>query len=117
MPLSRMTLPIVGLAAVALAAGCSAPKASGPQGPQAFPVKFVVAQSQLVPDFTQYLATLWSRNSSVLQPQVEGDITKIFVRPGERVEAGAPILEIDPHRQEAAVNNQEATYRSKQATF
>ncbi|HYL92617.1 MAG TPA: efflux RND transporter periplasmic adaptor subunit [Alphaproteobacteria bacterium] len=115
--LSKVTSPVAGVAAAVLIAGCSAPKAAGPKGPPGFPVKVIVAQNQLVPDSTQYLATMWSRNSSILQPQVEGDVTKIFVRPGERVAAGAAILEIDPHRQEAAVNNQEATSRSKQATL
>src|SRR5262249_31030313 len=80
-----------------------------------FPVKIVSAQAQLVPQSTDYLATLKSRNSAVLQPQVEGDIVKIYVQSGQRVEAGTPILQIDPRKQEAAVNNQEAARRSKQA--
>ena len=52
-----------------------------------------------------------------MQPQVEGEVTKIFVHSGQKVEAGTPILEIDPRRQEATVNNQEATHRSRQATL
>jgi RND family efflux transporter MFP subunit len=91
--------------------------AKAASGPQAFPVKTVVVQAQLVPDSTEYLATLKSRNASALQPQVEGEVTKIFVRSGEKVAAGTPILEIDPRRQQATVTNQEAAYRSKQATM
>ena len=49
----------------------SNPKAAG--GPPAFPVKVQTLQAQLVPDATEYLATLKSRNASALQPQVEGD--------------------------------------------
>jgi RND family efflux transporter MFP subunit len=86
-------------------------------GPQAFPVKVFTAQAQMVPQYTDYLATLKSRNSAVLQPQVEGDITRIFVHSGERVQAGTAILEIDPRKQEAAVNNQEAALKSSQATL
>jgi RND family efflux transporter MFP subunit len=71
----------------------------------------------MVPQSTDYLATLKSRNSAAIQPQVEGDITRIFVRSGERVEAGAQLLEIDPRKQEATVNNQEAAYKSKLATM
>lgn len=71
----------------------------------------------MVPEATDYLATLRSRNSSALQPQVEGEITRIFVHSGEHVEAGAQILEIDPLKQQAAVNNQEATRNSKLATL
>jgi RND family efflux transporter MFP subunit len=99
------------------AAGCSNNAAAGkPAGPQAFPVKVISAQAQMVPQSTDYLATLKSRNAAALQPQVEGDITRIFVHSGQRVEAGTPLLEIDPRKQQATVTNQEAAYKSKLAT-
>lgn len=91
--------------------------ADRPAGPQAFPVQMITAQAQLVPQSTDYLATLKSRNAPALQPQVEGDVVKIFVHSGERVEAGMPILEIDPLKQEATVNNQEAAHKSKLAVM
>lgn len=101
-----------------LLAGCgNNVTADKPAVPQAFPVKVITAQAQMVPQSTDYLATLKSRNSAAIQPQVEGDVTRIFVRSGERVEAGAPILEIDPRKQQATVNNQEAAYKSKLATM
>jgi RND family efflux transporter MFP subunit len=106
------------LVGAALLAGCSSNAAAGkPAGPQAFPVKVMTTQEKLVPQSTDYLATLRSWDAAILQPQVEGDVTKIFVRPGEHVSAGASILEIDPRRQEAAVVNQEATYKSQLATL
>ncbi len=101
-----------------LMAGCGGgAKAGAPTGPQAFPVKVVTAQSQMVPFSTDYLATLKSRNAATLQPIVEGDIMKIFVTSGQRVEAGAPVLEIDQRKQEATVNNQEASLKSKEAVL
>ncbi|HKR97061.1 MAG TPA: efflux RND transporter periplasmic adaptor subunit, partial [Candidatus Angelobacter sp.] len=101
-----------------LMAGCGGgAKAGAPTGPQAFPVKVVTAQSQVVPFSTDYLATLKSRNAATLQPIVEGDIMKIFVTSGQRVEAGAPVLEIDQRKQEATVNNQEASLKSKEAVL
>ena len=101
-----------------LLAGCAGgAKAGAPTGPQAFPVKVVTAQSQVVPISTDYLATLKSRNAATLQPFVEGDITKIFVASGQRVEASAPVLEIDQRKQEATVNNQEASLKSKEAVL
>ena len=106
------------IALALLAAGCGeGAKAGAPAGPQAFPVKVMTAQAQTVPLSTDYLATLRSRNTATLQPLVEGDITKIFVNSGDRVAAGAPILEIDPRKQEATVNNQEAGLKSKQAVM
>ena len=110
------------LAALALllaaAAGCGkSAKASGDPGPQALPVKIEPAQVKRVPDYTEYLATLRSRNSSVLQPQEEGQIIKIFVQSGDRVAPGTPLMEIDPLKQQATVFNQEANQRSKLATL
>src|SRR5258708_8020788 len=76
--------------------GCSRPPANGgPPGADApgFPVKISVVEEHMVPDFTDYLATLRSRNTTALQPQVEGAIGKIFVHSGQKVETGTPILE------------------------
>ena len=97
--------------------GKSGQSAEVPQGPKGFPVKVVTVQARLVADSTDYLATIKSRSGSALQPQVEGQVTKIFVHSGQRVEAGTPILEIDPLKQQATVSNQEANYKSKQATL
>jgi len=116
--LPRRVLNIICFSLLLTVVGCrqdSNPKAAG--APQAFPVKVQTLQAQVVPDSTEYLATLKSRNASALQPQVEGEVTKIFVHSGQRVETGSPVLEIDPRRQEATVNNQEATLRSRQATL
>ncbi|HEX3153742.1 MAG TPA: efflux RND transporter periplasmic adaptor subunit, partial [Candidatus Angelobacter sp.] len=114
--LATQTTALIALAF--LVAGCGGgAKAGTPAGPQAFPVKVMTAQVETVPLSTDYLATLRSRNAATLQPLVEGDITNIFVNSGDRVQAGAPILEIDPRKQEATVNNQEAGLKSKQAVM
>jgi RND family efflux transporter MFP subunit len=107
---------LIGLSV--LIAGCGdRAKAGAPAGPQAFPVKVITAQSQMVPLSTDYLATLKSRNGATLQPLVEGDITRIFVNSGQQVEQGAPVLEIDPRKQQATVNNQEAALKSREAVL
>ena len=66
-------------------------------------------------DFTEYLATLKSRRSIVLQPQVDGQLRKIYVKSGAVVDAGAPIMQIDPTRQSAVVVNAEASHASQAA--
>jgi RND family efflux transporter MFP subunit len=83
----------------------------------AFPVKVQKVVLQQVGDFGEFLATLQSRNAAILQPEVEGQITKIFEVSGASVNAGQPIMEIDPRRQQATVNQQEATKQSQQATL
>jgi RND family efflux transporter MFP subunit len=46
---------------------------------------------------------------------VEGQITKIFVKSGDRVAAGTPLLQIDPLKQEATVSSQEASRAAQEA--
>jgi len=60
-----------------------------------------------ISDTTEYVATLKSRDSAVIMPEVEGRITQIYVHSGEHVAAGAALMQIDPAKQEATVNSQE----------
>ena len=98
-------------------ASCSRPaQGNAPAaGPQALPVKVQTAELQSVGEFTEYLATLKSRNAAILQPQVEGEITRIFVKSGDQVQPGTPILEIDPLKQQATVHSMEANRQSQLA--
>jgi RND family efflux transporter MFP subunit len=83
----------------------------------AFPVQVQKVTLQQVGESDEFLATLQSRNAAILQPEVEGQITKIFVASGAHVEVGQPIMEIDARRQQATVNQQVATKQSQQATL
>ena len=91
------------------------PKASG--APQAMPVQVKIAQAQTVPETTEYLSVLKSRHSANINPQVEGYITKIYVKSGDRVTAGTPLLQIDPLKQQAAVSSQEAAKAAQEANL
>jgi RND family efflux transporter MFP subunit len=84
---------------------------------QAMPVQVQIAKSQKIPDTTEYLSILKSRHSATINPQVEGQITKIFVKSGDRVAAGAPLLQIDPLKQEATVSSQEANRLAQEANL
>ncbi len=104
--------------AAALLAGCSTGNVSGSAAaaaPAATPVKMEPVRSIVVNDSSDYVATLKSRNSAVISPQVDGQIVQIYVRSGERVKAGAPLMQIDPLKQEATVHSQEGTRIAKQA--
>lgn len=112
------TYPLVLIACcclLLLSCGHSAQPAVQPSAQQAMPVKVQKAELQQVGEFTDYLATLKSRNAAVLQPQVEGDITRIFVKSGDVVEAGTPLIEIDPTKQQATVHSTEANRQSQLA--
>jgi RND family efflux transporter MFP subunit len=71
-------------------------------------VETVTLQPTPIERATEYIATLKSRRSMTLQPMVEGIITRIAVRSGDRVRAGAPVLEIDSSRQRASVASLES---------
>jgi RND family efflux transporter MFP subunit len=100
-------LPLAVFAGVLFTAGCGSDKSAKAAPPQAMPVKVKTAALEQVNDSTEYVATLKSRDSAVVMPQVEGIITKIFVHSGERVADGAPLMQIDPAKQQATLRSQE----------
>jgi RND family efflux transporter MFP subunit len=110
-------MPALGLGVLAMGCAGDAAKKVQAQAPPGIPVKIEVAHAVPVNDSTEYVATLKSRDSAVIMPQVEGPITEIFVRSGDRVPPGAPILQIDPAKQEAAVKSQLDTRSAKLASL
>jgi len=107
------------LAAGALTLGCSSNTAQNPHagGPPAMPVQVLEAKAVPVSDSTEYVATVKSRDSAVIMPQVEGQVTQIFVHSGDRVEGGAALMEIDPLKQQATVKSQQGAREAQQATL
>lgn len=102
--------------ALLLLSGCGEKKVEGQGvGPQAMPVQVLVVESREITSSTEYLSIMKSRHSAVINPQVEGYITKIFVKSGDRVGAGAPILQVDPLKQEAVVDSQEMSRDAQEA--
>src|ERR1700727_86644 len=109
----------MGLAATGATLGCSGNAQQNPHagGPPAMPVKVMEAKAVPVSESTDYVATLKSRDSAVIMPQVEGLITQIFVHSGEHVGAGAALMEIDPLKQQATVKHQESARAAQRATL
>ncbi|HXE80543.1 MAG TPA: efflux RND transporter periplasmic adaptor subunit [Vicinamibacterales bacterium] len=66
---------------------------------------------------TEYVATLRSRRSSEIRPQVDGIVTRIHVRSGSRVSAGTPLMQIDAGKQQATVSSNEASRLAQEATL
>jgi membrane fusion protein (multidrug efflux system) len=46
--------------------------------------------------------SLFARRESLIGPEVQGRIQRVYVSEGDRVEAGAPLFEIDPQLYEFA---------------
>jgi RND family efflux transporter MFP subunit len=84
---------------------------------QALPVQTVAVALLPVPQSSEYVATIKSRRSATLQPQVDGRLTLIRVHSGDHVRAGQALLEIDPLHQVATVESARATERQKKALY
>src|SRR5258708_32525773 len=84
--------------------------------PGGMPVQVQTVQSVTIPDSAEYLSALKSRHSANINPQVEGQITKIFAKSGDHVTAGQPRLQIDPSKQQATLSGQEAPRPARDAT-
>ena len=108
---------ILAAAFALLGAGCGDKSGANPAaaGGGAMPVQVVVAETKKIPDTSEFLSVLKSRHSSAINPQVEGQIVKIYVKSGDHIKQGEPLLQIDPLKQEATVSSQEAARAAAEA--
>jgi RND family efflux transporter MFP subunit len=110
---------LVFLGALVCLAGCgkqAAPSATDAHG-QAMPVQTITVSASPVPQSDEYVATIKSRRSATLTPQVDGNLTKILVRSGDQVKAGQILMVIDPVKQQTALDAQAATENQKLAVY
>src|SRR5262252_5138314 len=100
-----------------LLGACRNGQSAAPQGMAVPPTPVGVSVAQVTPieDSTEYVASVRSLRSTAIQPQIDGQITQIFVKSGDRVAQGAPVVQIDPRRQEAAVSGQQAELAAREA--
>lgn len=84
---------------------------------QGLPVQTMTVAMSPVAQSNEYVATIKSRNSATLQPQVSGSLTAIYVRSGDHAKKGSPLMEIDPRQQQAEVSSLRATERQKKALY
>jgi RND family efflux transporter MFP subunit len=117
---ARCRAPFVSLLVVGvLATSCGGGAGGAAGGPprRALPVQIRVARAVPIDDVTEYVATLKSRDSAVIMPEVEGKVTEIYVHSGDEVATGTPLLQIDPARQQATVKSQQDLRAAKQASL
>src|ERR1700731_1797660 len=96
--------------------GCGKTEAKEP-APQPLPVNTQTVNLTPVARVDEYVATVKSRRSASIQPQVDGSLTRILVKSGDHVRAGQALLTIDPMRQQAVVDQQRSTEAQKKATY
>ncbi|WP_013323393.1 efflux RND transporter periplasmic adaptor subunit [Gloeothece verrucosa] len=85
------------------------------QQPQAIPVKLATLQSETVQKSTEVLGSLEARRSVNLKPEVDGRITQILVREGDRVEVGQVIVRLDSDDLQAQVAQAKAKLENAKA--
>jgi RND family efflux transporter MFP subunit len=102
------------LAAALLAAACSPAAApervaeAAAEARIAISVRTVAARRGAVERRIRVAASLEARRESRIGPEVQGTIRRVFVDEGDRVEAGAPLFEIDREPYALALHQAEA---------
>jgi len=102
------------------AAGCNQKAAAPPAasgGGQGLPVQTSTIALEPVPQSNEYVATIKSRRSTAITPQVSGILTDILVHSGDRVKAGQIMMQIDSRQQQSTVNEKRSTERQKKAVL
>ena len=105
------------LAAFACGGGGNQAGAPG-GGPGAFPpmdVKTLTLAPKPIPQSSEFVATIRSLRSTTIQPQVDGLVRQVFVKAGDRVEAGQALVQIDPDKQQATVTAMESQRAAREA--
>jgi RND family efflux transporter MFP subunit len=110
-----MTLLLAATTVAFAAAGCHGAEAQ-PQAAPPTAVRVLRLTEKPINDEDDYLASLTSRRSITLYSQVSGYIRKIPQKPGDRVEQGALLIEIDPGQQAATLKSLAATLETRKAT-
>src|ERR671913_2005629 len=98
---------VVGFSTAACNRGGAGSAAAAAPPPATVPT--VTLQEKPVEQASEFIAQLRSQNSATIQPEIEGVVTRIFVKPGDRVRPGAPLVQINAEKQQAAVRSTEAS--------
>jgi len=72
------------------------------------PVEVVTLAAKPVEQSSEFVATLKSRRSTTIQPQVEGFVTRVAVRSGQNVSRGDLLFEIDSAPEQAAMSSMQS---------
>jgi RND family efflux transporter MFP subunit len=72
------------------------------------PVEIVSLAAKPVEQTSEFVASLKSRRSSTIQPEVEGFLTRVAVRSGQNVDRGDLLFEIDSATGQAALSSMQS---------
>ncbi|WP_321850580.1 efflux RND transporter periplasmic adaptor subunit [Pseudomonas paraveronii] len=117
MQIKRKTALIVGvLLVLAIAAwALTRPAKTRLAAPTAIPVRVVSVAQQDIPRFVSGIGTVLSLHSVVIRPQVDGILTQLLVKEGQRVKAGDLLATIDDRSIRASLEQAKAQLGENQA--
>jgi len=117
-PLSRgdiRSLAVSAVVAALFSPACGGAPAQSAAAPPPTAVTTTTLAATPIDDTSDFIATLRSLRSTTIQPEVEGLVTRIFVKAGQRVSVGTPLVQINPAKQQAAVSSAEANRTGTEA--
>jgi multidrug efflux system membrane fusion protein len=94
-----IALPLAALAAALALSGCAG---DGPRRAQRIPITVAIAEKRSVPYEIEATGTVEAMQSAQVTAQVNGLVTRVAFREGDRVRAGQVLFQIDPRPFEAA---------------
>ncbi|PTL85964.1 efflux RND transporter periplasmic adaptor subunit [Vitiosangium sp. GDMCC 1.1324] len=115
-PLKALVVGVWGAALVAGVSGCG-DKPAAKAAPPPREIDVVRLAPAEVRDTGEYLGTLLSRQSVTVLPQVAGYVRRIHVRPGQKVEAGDPLIDVDSREETAALESAKAQRTSAEVNL
>src|SRR5688572_27630356 len=121
MPRSFAFYSLIAMACVTAACGGNGAAQGGADGgppgggPPPMPVEIVTLSAKPVEQMSEFVASLKSRTSTTIQPEVEGFIVRIAARSGQRVERGTVLFEIDSAPEQAALASMQSMRPMREA--
>ncbi|MCM2460839.1 efflux RND transporter periplasmic adaptor subunit [Pseudomonas sp. CG7] len=109
-----LVMLLVALAALALWYVLK-PVAAKPGAPAAVPVRAVSVVQKDVPRFASGIGTVLSLHSVVIRPQIDGILTRLLVKEGQRVKKGDLLATIDDRSIRASLDQARAQLGESQA--
>ena len=100
---------------VAACGGSQPPGGAAAAGPPPSAVKVVTLSEKPIEQSSEFIATIRSLRSTTIQPEVDGLVTRIFVKSGDHVRAGTPLVQINADKQQATVRSTEASRAGTEA--
>ncbi|MCG6575380.1 efflux RND transporter periplasmic adaptor subunit [Pseudomonas sp. AF32] len=91
------------------------PVTTRPGAPAAVPVRVVSVEQKDVPRFVSGIGTVLSLHSVVIRPQIDGILTRLLVKEGQRVQKGDLLATIDDRSIRASLDQARAQLGESQA--